>query len=131
MAQLDLVRRLLDSGADLTELTQRRAEQLVQSLVDAGELQREQANKAVNDLMDRSRKNRERLTVMIEREVQASIRRMGLATQADVERLERKLTKLQQSQDGPGAGTRAPARKKAAAKKKPAGRSGTASSGKS
>ena len=113
MAQADLIRRVLDAGSDFSDQTQKSAEKLVQSLVDAGEVQRDQAQKLVQDLVDRSRRNRERLLTTIEREVQASVSRMGLATQADIQKLERKLARLE------APAKKAPA-KKAAAKKSPA-----------
>jgi polyhydroxyalkanoate synthesis regulator phasin len=91
MAQLDIVQRLLDAGADFSEMTQRNADRLVKSLVETGDLQAGQAQKAVSDLMEQGRKSRERLRKLIDREVQAQVSRMGLATKADVRRLERKI----------------------------------------
>ena len=68
MAQPELWRRLLDAGSDLTEMTQKRAEQLVQSLVDAGEVQVDQAQKAAQELVERSRENRSRFLKAVDRE---------------------------------------------------------------
>src|SRR5690606_11512133 len=95
MAQPELWRRLLDAGSDLTEMTQKRAEQLVQALVHAGEVQVAQAPKVAQDLVEKSRTNRTRFMKAVERQVQAQVNRMGLATRADVEPLERKLAELE------------------------------------
>ena len=117
MAQPELWRRLLEAGSDFTEMTQKRAEQLVQSLVDAGEVQVDQAQKAAQELVDKSRENRGKFLKAVDREVQAQVNRMGLATKADVDRLERKVAKLA----GPApAKKKAPAKRKAPAKKAPA-----------
>jgi polyhydroxyalkanoate synthesis regulator phasin len=111
MAQIDIIQRFLDAGSDLTHMTQRNAERLVKSLVDAGDVQSAQAQRMVSDLVDQGRKNRERLTTLIDREVRAQIGRMGLATKADVRRLEKKVDSLQRT------AKKAPAKKKATAKK--------------
>src|SRR5262245_60081755 len=109
MAQIDIVQRFLDAGAGLTHMTQRNAERLVKSLVDAGEVQSTQAQRMVSDLVEQGRKNRERLTTLIDREVRTQIGRMGLASQADLRRLERKVDALQGS--GKGAAKKASAKK--------------------
>jgi colicin import membrane protein len=119
MAQPELWRRLLEAGSDFTEMTQKRAEQLVQSLVDAGEVQVDQAQKAAQELVEKSRENRSKFLKAVDREVQAQVNRMGLATKADVDRLERKLARIA----GSTPAKKAPAKKKAAAKKAPAKKS--------
>jgi polyhydroxyalkanoate synthesis regulator phasin len=143
MAPNDLFKRSLDAGISFSALTQSRAEALVRELVKAGELQADQAREAVVDLLDRSRKNSERLIELIAAEVRSQITSLGLASQADLDRLERRLASLLGSLDktrkpvkmaaepakGPakkGPATKAPAtkapakKKKAAAKKAPA-----------
>jgi polyhydroxyalkanoate synthesis regulator phasin len=117
MAQIAIFQRLLDAGADLTELTQRNAEKLVKSLVDAGEVPSEQAQKVVSDLIEQSRRNRERLTDLIDREVRAQVKRMGLASRADLEKLEQKVARLDKASKAkpkakPGKGATAPTAKK-------------------
>lgn len=126
MAQPDLWRRLLDAGSDLTELTQKRAEQLVQALVDAGEVQVDQAQRVAQELVDKSRENRSRFLKAVDREVQAQVTRMGLATKADVERLERKLAKLEGGAPTRKATGKAPAKKSPAKRKAPAKKAPTA-----
>jgi polyhydroxyalkanoate synthesis regulator phasin len=110
MAQIDIVQRFLDAGTDLTQMTQRNAERLVRSLVDAGDVQANQANRLVRDLVEQGKKNRERLVTLIEREVNSQIARMGLASQADVRRLEKKVSSLERA-------TRKTAAKKTTVKK--------------
>lgn len=128
MAQIDIVRRLLDAGADFSEMTQRNADRLVKSLVETGDLQASQAQKAVNDLVEQGRRSRERLRGLIDREVQAQVSRMGLATKADVRRLERKIetadkakgikAKGAKSKGAKSKGTKSKGTKKSPAKKK-------------
>lgn len=100
MAQIDIVQRLLDAGTDFSQVTQRNADRLVKSLVETGDLQASQAQKAVSDLVEQGRRSRERLRKLIDREVQAQVSRMGLATKADVRRLERKIETAKKATKG-------------------------------
>ncbi|HEY4375627.1 MAG TPA: hypothetical protein VGM93_00640 [Acidimicrobiales bacterium] len=108
MAQTNPLKRYLDAGAAYTQLTQTRAESIVKDLVKAGEVQAEQAQSAVADLVERSRKNTEKLLDQVRKEVRDQVGNLGLATKADIARLEKKISSLG-----------APA-KKAPAKKAPA-----------
>ena len=131
MAQNDLLKRYIDAGVSFTALTQSRAERLVRELVKAGELQADQAREAVVDLVERSRKSSERLIELISAEVRSQITSLGLASQADLDRIERRVAKLmgKPGPKKPKAPEHAPAKKapakkatakKAAAKKAPA-----------
>ena len=108
MPQNDLLKRYLDAGMAFTAMTQSRAEAIIKDLVKAGEVQTEQAQKAVEELVDRSRKNSERLLETVRREVRQQISNLGLATQDDIARLERKIAAVSKSP--------APAKKTAAKK---------------
>ena len=113
----DLLKRYLDAGVAFTQMTRSRAEAIVKDLVKAGEVQTEQAQQTVQELVDRSRENTERLVEMMRKEVRSQVQSLGLATQADVARLERRI-------DGLRSGASA---KKAPAKKSSAGNSAAAS----
>jgi polyhydroxyalkanoate synthesis regulator phasin len=118
MAQTDTLKRYLDAGIAFTAMTQSRAEAIVKDLVKAGEVQSEAAQATVLDLVDRSRKNTEKLLSQVRAEVRDQVKNLGLATQADIDRLERKISAI----GAPAkkvAARKAPA-KKAAAKKAPA-----------
>jgi polyhydroxyalkanoate synthesis regulator phasin len=94
MAQNDILKRYLDAGLAFTALTQARAEALVKDLVTAGELQADQAREAVADLIERSRKSSEKLLETVRNEVRAQVTERGLATQADLDKLEARLASL-------------------------------------
>ncbi|MCU1461536.1 MAG: hypothetical protein JWO37_1611 [Acidimicrobiales bacterium] len=119
MATDNAWKRYLDTGAAFVQLTADRAEAIVKDLVKAGELRQERASKAVDELMTRSRKNREELQKLVRAAVQEQLGSLGLATKADIARLEAKINKV----------TKAPAAKaakKAPAKKAPAAKAATA-----
>ncbi len=116
MPDTDALKKYLDAGMAFTQLTRKRAEQVVKDLVAAGELQRNQAKGAIDELVDRSRKNADVLAEQVRKEVDSQLSSMGLARKADVERLEAELEKLKGSGGGDGASSAAKAAKKASAK---------------
>lgn len=119
MAQNPLIKRYLDAGMAFTAMTQSRAEAIVKELVKAGEVQAQRTEELVNQLVDRSRQNTDRLLDVVRREVRDQIASLGLATKADIDRLERKLA----TQGGASAAKKS-AGKKAAVKKAGAKKAG-------
>lgn len=109
MAQNDLLKRYLDAGLAFTALTQARAEALVKDLVKAGEVQADQARDAVADLLERSRANSEKLIETIRTEVRQQITNLGLASQADLDRIEERIAALLGSAGRPAKRAAAPA----------------------
>jgi polyhydroxyalkanoate synthesis regulator phasin len=119
MAQLDALRKYLEAGMAFTQTTRARAEEIVANLVRAGELQTEQTQQQVQDLVDRSRENTERMVDVVRKEVVGQLGSLGLATKADLAKLERKLDAAMRASK-PAASKKTAAKKstkKAAAKK--------------
>lgn len=94
------------------------------------ELTRNKAEAVVKELVDRSRENQRELSAFVRSEVTNQIRNLGLATRRDLERLERRVARLESAAPKPAG---RPARKtspaagaaadKTAAKGSTAGRS--------
>ena len=103
MSQSDALKRYLEAGMAFTQLTRKRAEQVVKDLVAAGDLQRNQAKEAIDELIERSRTNTDALAEQVRKEVDSQLSNMGLARKADVERLEAELERLK------GSGSKEPA----------------------
>ena len=135
MAQSNVLKRYLDAGMSFTAMTQGKAEDLVKDLVKAGEVQTEQAQAMVSELVERSRKNTEAFVDQVRQELAASADSLGLATLADLARVETLVESIRASVEAAlntgrstVAGGAAPApkkatsstKKKAAAKKAPA-----------
>ena len=123
MPQNDLIKRYVDAAVSFTAITQARAEALVKELVKAGEVQADQARDAVSDLLERSRKSSENLLDTVRTEVRQQITNLGLASQADLDRIEQRISSLLDTVTGPAKKAAAPAKKAAkksttAAKKK-------------
>jgi polyhydroxyalkanoate synthesis regulator phasin len=127
MAQNDFLKRYIDAALSFSEVTQSRAEALVKDLVKAGEVQADQARDAVTDLLERSRKSSQELLETVRREVRAQITNLGLASQADLDRIEDRISSLLGTAAAPARKATASAKKatkkatrKAPAKKAPA-----------
>lgn len=91
MTDSDPLRRYVEAGMALTQLTRARAEAMVKDLVRAGEVQREQAQDRVEELLDRSRRSTEGLIGLVRKEVAQQLSSMGFATREDLEKLEARL----------------------------------------
>ncbi|MGH2699268.1 MAG: phasin family protein [Actinomycetota bacterium] len=103
---------LFTSG--VVELTRNRAETIVRDLINSGDLPGGQASQAVRDLMERSRQNRDEILNLIRSEIRNQVEAIGLASKRDVERLERRIARLE---DRPAAPTTAKKTHKKTAKK--------------
>ncbi|MHB8466122.1 MAG: phasin family protein, partial [Acidimicrobiales bacterium] len=80
MPENDLIRRSLDLGMAVTQLTRQRAEQLVRDLVRAGEVSREQATSRVEELLERSRQNSEALIAIVRGEIDSRVAQLNLVS---------------------------------------------------
>jgi polyhydroxyalkanoate synthesis regulator phasin len=110
----DEIRRMALFTSGVVELTRNRAEAIVRDLIKSGDLQGGQASQAVRDLMERSRQNRDEILNLIRSEMKNQVEHIGLASKRDVERLERRIARLE---DRPTAPTTAKKTRKKKAKK--------------
>ena len=99
----DDLRRMALFGSGVAELTRHRAEQLAR------------------DLLEKSKANRDELLKLIRGEIQNQIASLGVPSKRDVERLERRVLRLETQLKELRASQTAAARKTSATKKKPTG----------
>ncbi|HEY7948698.1 MAG TPA: hypothetical protein VID75_13550 [Acidimicrobiales bacterium] len=140
----DGLKRYLEAGLALTQITRARAEELVHELIQAGEVETARAQEWVEDLVKSSRERSDTLLSTVRGEVKSQLADMGITSMDDLahrvaEVLDRAETAARKATNrGPGRGRtaarggatkKAPARKattkkapakKAAAKKTPA-----------
>jgi polyhydroxyalkanoate synthesis regulator phasin len=109
----DELRRLALFGSGVAELTKQRAERIVRDLVNVGDVGRKQASAVVKDLMEASRENRNELMRFVRTEVRGQIEGLGLATKREVERLERRVARLEADEKTSGPARKPAARRKA------------------
>ena len=100
---LDEVRRVALFTSGVAELTRHRAEQIVKSWV--GDVGGNRASTMVRQLVETSRQNRKELTGLIRSEIQGQIAGLGLATKRDLERLERRVGRLEDAAKKTSSGT--------------------------
>jgi polyhydroxyalkanoate synthesis regulator phasin len=92
---IDEVRRLALFTSGVAELTRNRAEQLVRDLVKSGEVRKDQASTLVKTLLDFSKVNRVEFVGAIRDEIKNQINRAGFVTRGDIDRLERRIARLE------------------------------------
>ena len=110
----DEIRRIALITSGVVELTRNRAEAIVRDLIKSGDLSGGQATQAVKDLMERSKQNRDEILNLIRSEIRNQIESIGLASKRDIERLERRVARLE---DRPSAPTTAQKTHKKTSKK--------------
>lgn len=111
----DEIRRLALVTSGIVELTRNRAESIVRDLISSGDLSGSQAGQAVKELMERSRQNRREILDLVRGEIRGQIEALGLASKRDIERLERRVARLEDR--SPVSATRkAPSKKKTSKK---------------
>ena len=92
---LEELRRMALITSGVAELTKNRAEQVVKDLVKAGDIRKDQTSGLVKELLRRSQENRKELTRFVRSEITQQIEGLGLASGKDLERLERRITRLE------------------------------------
>lgn len=88
------LQRYLDAASGLSNLTKGRAEQIARQLVKSGEAATDQVGDLVEELMERQKENRDAVTQLVKAETQRAVRAMGLATNEELERLQRQVADL-------------------------------------
>jgi polyhydroxyalkanoate synthesis regulator phasin len=76
MASNERIRKYLDAGSVLGQVTRGRAEEIVRELVNAGEGPRDQAQEWMDNVVEQSRKTSESLIDTVRREVAAALKRI-------------------------------------------------------
>ena len=97
----DEIRRVVLITTGVVELTRNRAEAIVRDLIKSGELSGSQATQTVRDLMERSKQNRTEILNLVSSEMRNQVQAIGLASKRDIERLERRIARLEDRPTAP------------------------------
>jgi len=73
MVSNERIRKYLEAGTVLGQVTRARAEEIVKELASAGDIQREQTQEWVDNLVERSRKTSEQILELIRHEVSTQL----------------------------------------------------------
>lgn len=93
----DEIRRIALFASGVGDLTRHRAEQIAKELVKSGEVRRDQTATWAKTLFDASAANRQEIIRFIRTEMQHQVQALGLATTRDLDRLERRLDRVEAS----------------------------------
>jgi polyhydroxyalkanoate synthesis regulator phasin len=125
---LEEVRKAIE--AVIGNLTPAKAQDLAKSLSDPGAA-KEQVSKMAADMLEWSQRSRDRLKEVISREIASQMKSMGVATQADLDAVKKRVRDLERRAGMTASGksaARKTAAKKTAAKKTAAKPAATAAS---
>ncbi len=122
----DEIRRIALITSGVVELTRNRAEAIVRDLIKTGELPGSQAGGTVRDLMERSRQNRDEILNLVRSEIRGQVEAIGLASRRDLERLERRIARLEGRSSAPTTARKSPKRTTAKSSKKSTAKKSTA-----
>jgi len=90
----EALQKYVHAATGITGLTKNQAEKIVKQMVKQGEAARDQAGDLVEDLLGKSRENAEQLRKVVKAETQRVISSLGLASQREVERLDKQVAEL-------------------------------------
>lgn len=122
---LDEFRRLALFTSGVAELTKHRAEQLVRDLVSSGDVRRDQASGLVKTVLELGKQNRQELGRLIRSEIRNQITSLGVATERDVERLERRVGRLEERAKSSSKSSTSSSKKSSAARSKKSSSNGS------
>ena len=115
----DDLRRAALFTSGVAEMTRNRAEDLIKGLMKTSEGRRDQTQGLVKDLVEWSTQNRKEIMALIGKEVESQLGGLGLASRREVERLERRVARLEdelRSQAVADAASKKTSRRKTSAK---------------
>ena len=121
MATNDSLQRYIDAGIAFTNMTRKKAEELVTELVESGDLQRGEAKARVDELLERSRHGTEVIMTAVRTEVAKQLDTVGITNLEDLARQVAAMLGRTADAAKKAAPTKKAPAKKAPAKKAPTG----------
>jgi polyhydroxyalkanoate synthesis regulator phasin len=106
MTKLDDVRRSV--GSKVGSVTPAKARELAKDLLEPGAA-KERVDKVTSDLLEWSQRNTERIRELVRREIADQLSKAGLASQADLDALTKRVRTLERAKAKPSASTRSKA----------------------
>lgn len=89
------LRRMAMVTSGVVELTRNRAEQIVKDLMTSGDVRKDQTSGVIKELLKRSAENRKELAGFVRSEIRNQMESFGVASKRDLERLERRINRLE------------------------------------
>ena len=95
---IDLFRTIVDLSLGVAAVSKEKAQSVVDELVKRGELTRDAGDKVVDDLVKKGEEARTEMSKTIETKVEEMLGRLNLATKADLEQIELRLSALERGE---------------------------------
>jgi polyhydroxyalkanoate synthesis regulator phasin len=92
----DLIKKTILAGVGFAALTKDKVEQLAKEYIEKGEMTEKQGRELVDEFMKKSEQARKDIETKLEDTVQKVLKKMNIATKADVAGLEERLKTLEQ-----------------------------------
>ena len=96
---IETIRKLGLFGIGAWALTEEKINEIAKELVDKGEINKEEGKKFVRELIDEQKKQKEEIEKRISEKVKETFGKAKTETKEDIERLERKIDKLEEAID--------------------------------
>lgn len=91
----DVIRKIGLLGVGVAALTEEKLREIVKDMEKRGELSKEEGKALVEEILEERKKQRAEVGERVSREVERAMTKTGLATKDDVEKLEKRLKKLE------------------------------------
>lgn len=92
---LDIIKKSIYLGLGIATATKEKVENLVDELIEKGQLTKDEKPKVVQEILDKIEKGEKEFKQKITDEVEEVIKKLGLATQQDVESIRNIITDLE------------------------------------
>ena len=92
---LDIIKKSLYLGLGVASFTKERAESMVDELIEKGQLSKDEKSKAIKDIFDKIEKEEKEVQKKIQKVVKEVLDKVGVATQKDIENLQKRIKKLE------------------------------------
>jgi polyhydroxyalkanoate synthesis regulator phasin len=92
---IDIFKRTLFFGIGAAEVTKEKVEMLVDELIKRGEVAKEERSKTIQDFVGRVEKMEKEVASKISTEVEKAVGKLHIATQKDLEKLEKRIAALE------------------------------------
>ena len=91
----DLLKKTILTGIGITSMTKDKIEKLGKKISEESKLTAEEGKKFVNDLLKQSEKARENLEAQVQKFVKNALEKLDIPTREDLNRLEKRIKKLE------------------------------------
>ena len=92
---LDIIKKSLYLGLGVASFTKERVESVVDELIEKGQLSKDEKSKAIKDIFDKIEKEEKEVQKKIHKVVKEVLDKVGVATQKDIENLQKRIKKLE------------------------------------